>query len=60
MAQFVTARKRVTIQGGEQFVQQGLQAALEGTEQERNQYGKGENALSNERLVMSTMSGNEG
>lgn len=49
----------MAIQCGEQIVQQDLQAAFEGAEQEWNQHRKGKNALPGKGLVVSPMRGDE-
>jgi hypothetical protein len=47
----------MAIQRGERIVQQGLQTAFEGTEQEGNQHRKGKRALPGEGFVVSPMRG---
>ncbi|WP_020481764.1 hypothetical protein [Methylomonas sp. MK1] len=49
----------MAIHCGEQIVQQGLQAAFEGAEQERNQHRKGKNALPGKGFVVSPMRDDE-
>jgi hypothetical protein len=44
---------------GEQLIEQRLQTAFEGTQQERDEYREGEDALARKGFVAGAMFGNE-